>query len=211
MIEAVRSDKGQSRAKVICDECSRDDVVPCNHERGRGSTAPAVNEGQVLRKIEQRGWALVKGTLRCPACEARRKAAAPRPQPETIPDPAAMETAVSTAAEIQPPALRRPTPAQKRQIIGLLEDAYDDDAKRYRNPTDTDRTLAEVIGGGCLWGWVAEIREELFGPDTRNAEINAIRSEMKRIEGLIGNLTGETRKLDDAMAALKVRLDKVMA
>ena len=105
--------------------------------------------------------------------------------------------------------LRRPTPAQKRHIIGLLEDSYDDDAKRYRNPRDTDKTLAEVIGGGCLWGWVAEIREELFGPDTRNAEIEALRADIKRIEATIVDLTGEASKIKDAIEAIKGRMDKV--
>lgn len=211
MIEAVRSNKGQPRAKAQCENCGREEVVPCSHERARGGEEPKVNEGQVIKKLAASGWSFVKGTLRCPTCEAKRKVsvAAGLPKFFQTSDPEAKEPAVTATIEAKEPGLRRPTPAQKRQIIGLLEDAYDDDAKRYRNPSDNDKVIAETIGGGCMWGWVAEIREELFGPDTRNAEMDAIRAEVKRTEGQIGNLLGEARKLEDALSALKARLDKV--
>lgn len=216
MIEAIRSDKGQPRARVQCDDCGRDDVVPCNHERARGGEEIRVNQGQVVKKVSSAGWALVKGTLRCPSCEAKRKAASATVRPKSQKENA-MPVITTPPAE----GLRRPTPAQKRQIIGLLEDSYDDDAKRYRNAADTDKTLAEVIGGGCMWGWVAEIREELFGPDTRNAEIEALRAEVKRIDMAIeemlspfrdalSRLHSEKEAIKSQQATLKARLDKVL-
>lgn len=208
MIEAAKNERGVQRANAACDLCGRTEVVAAaNHTTRSGKTT--VDEGQVVRKLSARGWGMVKGSLHCPSCEAKRKAYAPKPQPEPILEPEAKEPAVTATIEAKEPGLRRPTPAQKRQIIGLLEDAYDDDAKRYRNPSDTDKVIAETIGGGCMWGWVAEIREELFGPDTRNAELEAVRAEVKRTEGQIGNLLGEARKLEDALSALKARLDKV--
>lgn len=76
--------------------------------------------------------------------------------------------AVKNSATVTP--LREPTPQQKRQIISLLEVSYDDEAKRYKG-SDTDKTVAEAIGGGCMLGWVAELREELFGPDGGNAAV----------------------------------------
>lgn len=206
MIEAIRHTKGQPRANAVCDLCRRTETIACDYERTGGGLLGKPNEGQALRKMEGRGWALVKGSLHCPSCEAKRKAAAPKP---IVINTIAKEPAVTATAEAKEPGLRRPTPAQKRQIIGLLEDAYDDDTKRYRNPFDSDKVIAEAIGGGCMWGWVAEIREELFGPDTRNDEMEAIRTEVKRVEGQIGNLLGEARKLEDAISALKARLEKV--
>lgn len=223
MIEAVRSGKGQPRVNVICDVCSRGETIPCDYERVGGGQPGKPNEGQAIRKMEGKGWSLVKGKLHCATCEARRKAASAKglegrslelatamiPAKELPPLNLKMESEPMAEVATKEPGLRRPTPAQKRQIIGLLEDAYDDDAKRYRNPSDNDKVIAETVGGGCMWGWVAEIREELFGPDTRNAEMDAIRAEVKRAEGQIGNLMGEARKLEDALSALKARLDKV--
>lgn len=202
MIEAVQG-HGVPRVRVLCDDCGRDEVVTCDYERRGTEWAP--NEGQALRKMEGRKWARVKGKLRCPSCEAKRKAIAPR----LITDNTDQEDATMAVAT-QKQELRRPTAAQKRQIIGLLEDAYDDDAKRYRNPTDNDKAIADTVGDGCLWGWVAEIREELFGPDTRNAEIEAVRNELKRVEGQVGNLIGEARKLEDEIANIRARLGKVV-
>lgn len=198
MIEAIEG-KGVHRAKAVCDECGRSETVTCDYERV-SSKGWRPNEGQIIRKVEAQKWALVKGALRCPACEAKRKAANPTPKQEAQ----VIETKPKATAE----APRHPTPAIKRQIIGLLEDAYDDDAKRYRNPADNDKSIAEVIGNGCLWGWVAAIREELFGPDTRNAELEAIRAEVKRLEGVAGNMKGEIVKVEAAVAELRARLDK---
>ena len=74
--------------------------------------------------------------------------------------------------------LRQPSPKQKREIIGILEDVYDDDNKRYRGH-ETDKTVAETIGGGVMPGWVAEIREDMFGPDGSNDEMEALLIEMR--------------------------------
>lgn len=206
MIEAAKNDRGVQRANAACDLCGRAEVVAATNHTRSGKTT--VDEGQVIRKLSAQGWALVKGRLHCPLCEAKRKAYTPNPKPDPAPEPA-KEIAVTATVEAKEPGLRRPTPAQKRQIIGLLEDAYDDDAKRYRSPSDNDRVIAETVGGGCLWGWVAEIREELFGPDTRNAELDAIRAEVKRVEGQIGNLKGEVAKAEAVLSDLRARLDKV--
>lgn len=37
---------------------------------------------------------------------------------------------------------------------------------------------AEVICDGCMWGWVARIREAEYGPDLRWAEIDSIRDDL---------------------------------
>lgn len=81
-------------------------------------------------------------------------------------------------AETNITALRQPTPKQKREIIGILEDVYDDDQKRYRGH-ETDKTVAETIGGGVMPGWVAEIREDMFGPDGGNDEMQDLLTEMQ--------------------------------
>lgn len=202
MIEAVRGERGRSCANVRCDGCGREESLPVPLERNRGKPL-AVNEGHVVRKLQKRGWTLISGNLRCPDCSASRKQTAADTTEEP---PMAVAEKAKTSSD-----LRRPTPAQKRQIIGLLEDAYDDDAKRYRNPSDTDKTLAEVIGGGCMWGWVAEIREELFGPDTRNAELDAIRTEMKALDQKIEKATDQAHEVAKVLEQLAAQQSELSA
>lgn len=86
-------------------------------------------------------------------------------------------------------APRTPTLAQRHEITGMLMLSYDHKAGRYTG-AETDKTIAEAIGGGCMPGWVAEIREANFGPAGGNEEIEAIRAEI---------------------AALSARLDRVCA
>lgn len=156
MIEAIKG-RGVNRAKAVCDDCAREEVVTCDYERIGAAWRP--NEGQIIRKMESAKWALVKGKLRCPTCEGKRK--------------------VSVIKERKPEesteALRQPSPKQKREIIGLLEVVYDDEAKRYRDG-ESDKSVADAIGGGVLWGWVAQIRDDLFGPDTRSQVRTAVRN-----------------------------------
>ena len=75
--------------------------------------------------------------------------------------------------KIDDPAVRQPTREQRRQIVDLLGTCYDTKAERYIG-TDTDKTVADCIGGGVLFGWVAQVREEFFGPDGGNDELESI-------------------------------------
>ncbi|MGN7867773.1 hypothetical protein [Paracoccus sp. 22332] len=110
--------------------------------------------------------------------------------------------------------VRKPTPKQKREIIGILEMVYDDERKRFKDG-ESDKTVADAIGDGVLWGWVAEVREELFGPDSRNQELDAIQKEAKRLGESIAAVKSETAKMIAGCEAkineLNARLEKVMA
>jgi outer membrane murein-binding lipoprotein Lpp len=64
-------------------------------------------------------------------------------------------------------SIRQPTREQKRHITEMLTACYDTKAGRYTG-TETDKTIAEAIGGGCMFGWVAAIREDMFGLDGGN-------------------------------------------
>ena len=122
--------------------------------------------GQIIKKISGHGWALVKARLHCPACEAKRKAAAA----------ARRESDMQAKVETKPAAPREASGPQKRLIILALEDAYDDGAKRYKGAA-TDASVAQGLGDGIMPGWVSAIREEMFGP-AGNEEIEAIKREI---------------------------------
>ena len=164
MIRAIDG-KGVNRADAVCDECGRIETVTCDYSRESGG-AWIPNEGQIIKKISGHGWALVKARLHCPACEAKRKAAAA----------ARRESDMQAKVEAKTATVREASGPQKRLIILALEDAYDDGAKRYKGAA-TDASVAQGLGDGIMPGWVSAIREEMFGP-AGNEEIEAIKREI---------------------------------
>jgi len=135
--------KGQPRIKAVCCSCERAEVISC----------PRGAEGQAIKKIQEMGWSLIKKALRCPMCEAKRKA----------------ENMVQKSKA--PAPLRQPTRAQIREINSMLDDVYDVKDERYQRG-DTDETVAEVLG--VMPGWVVAERERAFGPAGGNEELDAL-------------------------------------
>lgn len=184
--------KGVNRAAAVCDGCGREEVVTCDYE-GRQSHDWRPNEGQVQRKVCAHGWALVKGDLLCPACEAGRKV---RQSAKPVEDKMATEQA---AAPVVP--LREPTRAMRIDIFVALSASYDLAAQRYRGDA-TDRKVAEAVGGGCMPGWVSAVREAEFGP-AGNEEVEDIRTEIRRLDGVVAQAV---RDFDAHIArALKIK------
>lgn len=173
--------KGASRrpyAEVKCDHCDFSENFRADYER----VAPdrfEVKEGQVLMKATQKGWSNIKGSLRCPECEAKRRDTA-KPQKEIT-----VKNVVNLPITEEP---RQPSREQKRQIVTLLTDVYDIASNRYTGG-ETDKTVADAIGGGVLFGWVAQIREDLFGPDGGNEEIVRLEADVKAHADAISALT----------------------
>jgi hypothetical protein len=192
MIAAIKG-KGVPRVKVTCDECQREEVVACDYTRQSGGDW-LPNEGQARTKMQGRGWTDVKGMLRCASCEAKRKSDA------ALKAGQAELKQAKQAATVTP--LREPTREQKREIVQMLEVAYDTEAQRYRG-TDTDKTVAEALGGGVMPGWVADIREDLFGPDGGNDEMTALLSEVRDAKARMEkDATDARRCVETAQAAL---------
>jgi len=180
-IKPLKGPRGQELALCTCCDCGATEEVRAAHGSNSGGLGRQVmslaSEGQVIRKIEAKGWALVKKKLRCPSCEAkRREASDTQCKTEEPMQKKAMTAPAKTPATVT--ELRKPTAIQKRQIIGILEDVYDDDLKRYRGK-ETDKSVAETIGINVMPGWVAEIREDMFGPDGSNDEMETLLAEMR--------------------------------
>lgn len=95
----------------------------------------------------------------------------------------------------------------------MLEVAYDVSLGRYKG-ADTDLTVAEVLR--VMPGWVAEIREDLFGPDGGNDEIEALAEDIAKLAAQFSTALAEfeaevTAKISSAQKDLTKRLDKVRA
>lgn len=164
-------DRTQQIAVCACDDCGTTVTMPAKHARpGRVSGMSGrplmrlLNTGDVVTKLQKRGWSYTNKGLLCPECAtAKAPAKTPKPEPK--------ETVIVTQIpKTEAPAIRQPSREQRRQIVDLLNTCYDTKAERYIG-TDTDKTVADCIGGGVLFGWVAQVREEFFGPDGGNAEM----------------------------------------
>jgi len=193
MIEPVNG-KGVQRANVICDDCGKTEPVTCDYTRqANGDWSP--NVGQVKKKITAHGWSDIKGKLRCPTCEAKRK---------VVP---------MKAVEKKAEAPREPTRAEKREIMDMLEAVYDVDAERYTGG-DTDDTVASTLK--VMPGWVANIREEFFGPDGGNDDIEALivklgemERDVKAVAQSASSLADKAEKKLAEVSTLRVDLDRI--
>lgn len=167
-------DRTQQIAVCACDDCGTTSTMPAKHARpgrvighaGRPKMQ-VLSEGDVIAKLRKQGWSYNRKGLLCPECataKALAKTSKPQPKESVI---------VNKLPKIDDPAVRQPTREQRRQIVDLLGTCYDTKAERYIG-TDTDKTVADCIGGGVLFGWVAQVREEFFGPDGGNDELESI-------------------------------------
>lgn len=158
MFEAVRDERGLPAALCHCSDCGKSERIRASHERTRHADTPEVNEGQCVRKLTANGWSSIRGRLRCPVCTEKRRSSHPD-ETET-----AQVIHMTTKDSTVTAPLRQPTREQRFMIIDLLKEVYDRDAGRYRK-AETDQSVAETLGEGILWGWVSQIREDIFGPD----------------------------------------------
>ncbi len=203
---------GVNRARAICDKCGREEVLTCGYEKGGTTNRPArPKEGQIIRKLQGCGWSLVKGSLYCPSCEAKRKHSPDEAIMDEIAEKGAHMSTKSAikACVVDTLALRQPTQDQRGDIIEMLVASYDRRAKRYIG-NDTDKTIADAVGGGCLPGWVAEIRESNFSPAGGNEEIDAIRAEIVAVGAeFAAKVVALNKRIDAVCAAVGPKAARV--
>ncbi len=210
-VEGMPRTAGVQTAKLVCDGCGRGEVIPCSYEgtwKSSRGTRPSAKEAN--RKAVSKSWAIVKDGLFCPACDAKRRAASAKPK--WLQDAEVMVTKEANMAKTETASvtpIRKPTPKQERLIILALEDAYDDQAKRYKGK-ETDKTIADDLGDGIMFGWVAEVRERLFGPTGRNEEIEAIQAEINALrDDFAKRVSALDKRLDAVVAAVGPKAARV--
>ena len=202
-----RDTRGNSTAKCTCFECGATTNIKSNFATRVGSArGPEVNMAQVMPKLHAAGWTYVKNILRCADCEAKRhmeNIMAKEPTVIVVPPPPA-------------PALRQPTRDQKRLIVAALEDAYDTKNQRYKG-TETDKGIADMLEDGIMAGWVAAVREDMFGPDG-NEELGSLAADvkawMKTVDGIIELINSLLADIEHSRAEVKKyqdRLTKIIA
>jgi len=198
--------RGSPVARCTCDDCAAEIVVKSSHTtRFSEKRDIQINRTQALQKLNDAGWTFVKNVLRCQNCEAKRK------EPIMAKTPAIITITPPAAAP-----LRQPTREQKRLIVTALEEAYDAPKQRYKG-TETDKGIAEMLADGTMPGWVAAVREDMFGPDG-NEEMTDLAGEvaawMKKADRALATTNEAISEFVAARAKVKeigLRLDKIVA
>lgn len=209
-ITAIKGPRNDQMALCSCDQCCAEHSVKAMHVMGTSRDKNGrfklelSSPSQVHEKLQSLGWGIVKGKHYCPRCEAARK-----PPPitalATIKEPEPMAATTSNVAQI-----RQPTSEQEVDIIVTLSAVYDRKAKRYQGQ-ETDKTVAETVGGGVMPGWVAAIRDAKFGP-AGNEEVNLIRAEIAKIKAdHTAGIDALRADINKAVAAMVRRLDACVA
>lgn len=215
MIEAYIGKGRAELAMCRCDACEHEISLRAAHGNVAGGKsvrllkADVRNIGQVTLKLSHLGWSLVKGRLYCPTCSVARK------KSKVWINEAKEELEMTEDKTVT--ELRSPTREQRRDIRAALDLVYDLKAEKYIG-AETDLTIAVDIGGGCMPGWVSEIRESDYGPDGGNQEMEtamaAIDDLMKQANdaaAIASALQRDVTKLCQDAAAMRKTLSAIKA
>lgn len=197
-ITAIKGRRGEDQAFCTCEDCGEEASVSARHGESRGTlrggkpTLSIQSEAAVIEALRKLGWSNIKNRLRCPKCTAARM----------------LKQKETTMAQAPSPS-RQMTDDVRLDIMEVLFASYDRKAKRYTGQ-ETDATVAEAVGGGCMPGWVAKVRAENFGP-AGNEEAEAIRAEYLQINKNIAEVTARLdaafQQISKDVAAAGARLD----
>ena len=198
-----RADSGPSQAavEIACSVCGKTDhaINP--------STRKALPQVWVENYFAQKGWDVGRKSTddRCPACaaviRAERRANAETKQEKTM--------ATNKAPVAEPP--RQMGFQDKPIILAKLVEVYVDPDVGYDRGW-SDKRVAEDLG--VPRAWVAELREQNFGPAGDNEEIRAFLARVEAhvakvadVEKRCGALSAEAAKLaTDAREIEKIGL-----
>lgn len=152
--------------RIECDQCA--ELVPL-HLSG------VFPVDQVEKTLKRKGWRLGKPQL-CPshASDFHARKAIPMSQ-SNEPESAVASPANSDAAQLASDAAK----AAKRAAIQWLEEAFNIERGQYRAQVSDAVVASET---GLSEPQVKALREDLFGPLKEPQEIDALRSEIARIE-----------------------------
>lgn len=210
LFDPCQVDHGNSRGrgiKITCGRCSASAKthVGTAHNRS-GEDGDHLIDRMATRRFGEWGWrvATKPGRHRCPACLAIETAAKPfaklakikEASPMLAPSPSA-----GAAAQTEPP--REMSREDRRIVFEKLNELYVNEKTGYA-PGHTDKTVAE--GLGCPRAWVAQVREEMFGPVNSNPEIDELIAEAK---ALVAEIAEHDRLMGEKITVLNARAERI--
>lgn len=181
-------ENGREIAILTCDTCG--DKLKVAAVLGH-TPDHVVNIHSVFQKAKKQGWEPSSKKVLCEICSATKR-----------------EKTMTMKDEI-----RQPTKDQKREILGMLDAAYNVKAQRY-NGSETDQSVAAALGNGIMWGWVSALREEFYGPDG-NEDVELILKDVAewrlRVDAELENVRATVGELDKAKGEIAKLVGKLNA
>lgn len=140
----------------------------------------------IRKKIIQQGWKLTGKKAICPTCQQKEPAPVTDRKPVTIADLPSENVATLPSVNQTPDARKA-----HRAVMGWLEEAYDEDAKRYRDGF-SDQTIADETGASVQY--VAKCREDYFGPLSMPSELEALTKALKALDDKLHESDKQARR-----------------
>lgn len=110
----------------------------------------------------------------------------------------------------QLPEVVKPTPKQSYEIFEMLQVAYDRKNQRYTK-AETDQSIAKELGIE-RWGWVAQVREQFFGPAGNEEDhvwVKGLEDWLKKTDGQVEEIQIALASLETSRKEAKALLTKV--
>lgn len=203
VVGVMHGQQRRSAQRITCSKCpATDDFI---QSAGRPMAHEAAEQA-----FRRRGWTIGARASRdlCPTCSA----AAPRsPAPVITLKPKEAPTMTvpkPTVAPMKAEPPREMTRDHKRIINLKLHEVYVDERTGY-GPGWSDKRVAEDLG--IPWGWVRDVREELFGPDRNSEEIAELKAVQDIIRKDIETAERRHKELGDLIAAIRASAEAVDA
>jgi hypothetical protein len=186
--------KSKRGAKIICGKCSAEKSIGLNTSHGYGTDDDVV-ERMIAQKFERLGWHVGKQfhLHQCPKC-VESLVTEIRAYKEPVMD----NKVVPIQPLVEQPRGERPMSRDERRLLTEeMLDLYLNETVGYKEDW-SDQKVAEKMGVPRIW--VAQVRDETFGPRDSNEQSYKVTHEIKE-------LTKELTAAMGTVAALMAKAD----
>jgi hypothetical protein len=170
------------------------------------TSASTLPSAVVERKFKQKGWEVGRDPSKdfCPSCVATRLAARRGTRLKPIQNVVREDTTMPLAngADTLPEMSR----SDRRIIFAKLEEVYQDEEHGYTVGW-TDQTVARDLGSHIPVGWVAQVREENFGPAKDNEEVRDMLARVEKSTIEAKAILAEAKKVRAEASAMVERVN----
>jgi predicted RNA-binding Zn-ribbon protein involved in translation (DUF1610 family) len=177
--------------RIKCGHCPQEEILAINTSKGHGGDDEVV-ERMVSHKFESKGWKVGKTASqhRCPQCFTAIKAAAKRRQGEEMSKVVpiinkALNSTTALGSTVEVPRERPPTRDERRIIIAKMQEIYVNETVGYRDDWSDEKVSKDM---GVPQVWVAQIRDETFGPHDINEQATKIINEARELAAVLCTL-----------------------
>lgn len=178
-------------------------IISCSHCPNEATARAATGAGglgneMLTRKFSRLGWYVSRspGGHLCPTCNPTKERAVltiVRSEPEKE-EPVAQPT---------PKTVRDMSFADRRIINAKLEEVYENELVGYRAGWDDEKVASDL---GVETAWVAELRNQNFGPATGNQVVVEIQAEQKQLQKDLEAFRAEGERLAKRVIAISEKM-----